>query len=112
MIKLKKRKDTIAIVISYDIFPGGITGIMKKYRKEGYFCPPWHYFIDDDGKLYVGRKEDEVAGSEYPNNEKIIAIIVNAPDDISISPDQAETLDSLFLKLPAWERVDINVNTD
>jgi len=112
MIKLKKRKETIAIVIYYDIFHGGITGLMNKYRKEGYFCPPWHYFIDADGKLHGGRAVDEVAGSEYPNNEEIIAIIVNAPDDISISPSQAEALDSLFLKLPAWERVDINVNTN
>ncbi len=111
-LKLKKRKETIAIALFYGIHYGGIKALLKKYRKEGYFCPPWHYFVDEDGRVYTGREEDEVAGSEYPNNDSIIAIVVNSPDDISITPDQAEALDKLFLKLPAWERIDINVNTD
>ena len=115
-MKLKERNNTNACVIFYEISDQSVQDLMAAYKKKGYFYPPWHIYIDEDGHLTEGRPVDVVAGSEYPNNEEIFAIVVNSPDDISINGQQedalAQIISKVFQEYPDIERMDIHVNPD
>lgn len=115
-MKLKERNSTNACIIFYEVSDRAVQDVVTEYKKQGYFYPPWHIYIDEDGQLTEGRPVDVVAGSEYPNNEEIFAIVVNSPDDISINGQQEEALARIVAKVfqeyPDIERMDIHVNSD
>lgn len=115
-MNLKERNSTKACIIFYEVSDLSVQDLMAEYKKQGYFYPPWHVYIDEEGQLTEGRPVDVVAGSEYPNNEEIFAIVVNSPDDISINGRQEEALARIVVKVfqeyPDIERMDIHVNSD
>ena len=115
MIKIKDREITLACGYFYQVCYGEYADIVKKYRQSGDFCPPWHWFIDKEGEAHKGRDIGVVAGSQYPNNEEIVAIAIDSPDDISLSPAQADTVAdvtaTVFALYPDIERININVSS-
>ena len=115
-MKLKERNSTNACIIFYEVSDQSVQDLVAEYKKQGYFYPPWHVYIDEEGQLTEGRPVDVVAGSEYPNNEEIFAIVVNSPDDISINGQQEDALarivSKVFQEYPDIERMDIHVNSN
>lgn len=111
-MKLKERQETHAVVIYYELSDKSVSEILIEYRKQGLFYPPWHFYITEEGNIHQGRPVDVVAGSNYPNNEETIVILINSPDDININPDQADSIDKLLSKIfteySGIERMDIH----
>ena len=112
-MKLKERVQTDAVVLYYELTDKTVSEILISYKKEGLFYPPWHFYITEDGQIKQGRPVDVVAGSNYPNNEETIVILINSPDDININHDQAESIDQLLTKIfkeyTGIERMDIRI---